>query len=143
MLGSLLFIAALVTCVGLLTAIYRRQPLKRLTLIKPGIVFFPKYIAAYTRSDADVALTIGQLGFRRNEMTGLYSRGTMRTGLNTKSIKLTISMDYEKKEISIYSSFFGILFDNGDIWQLAHDAINGLEVEKDRTQALVDLFDNK
>ena len=143
MFGSLLFIAVLVACVGLLTAVYRRQPLKRLTLVKPGIVFFPKYVATYTRSHADVELTIGQLGFRKNEITGLYSRGTVRTGLNTKSIKLTISVDHEKKEISIYSSFFGILFDNGDIWQLAHDAVNGLEVQKDRTQALVDLFDKR
>jgi hypothetical protein len=143
MLGPLLFIVGLIAAVAFMTFLYRRQPLKRLTLVKPGLVLFPKYIASYQRGDADIELSIGQLGFRRNETTGLYYRGTVRSGLNTKSISLTISVDRENKEISIYSTFFGILFDNGDIWKLAHDVVNGLEVPKNRTQQLVDLFDKK
>ena len=143
MLAPFLFIAVLVSAVALLTFIYRRQPLKPMTETKPGFVLFPKYIANYERDDAEIEQSIGQLGFRRNDLTGLYQRGTLRTGLTTKSIKLTIKMDRENKQISIYSTYFGILFDNGDIWQLAHDIINGLEVQKARTQELIDLFDNK
>lgn len=143
MFGSLLFIAVLISSVALLTILYRRQPLKPLTLVKPSFVFFPKYLASYQRNDADVELTIMQLGFRRNELTGLYARGTVRSGLSTKSIKLTISMDRDKKEIAVYSSFFGVLFDNGDIWQLTHDVVNGLELKQDKTQEMIDLFDQK
>ncbi|RVU86637.1 hypothetical protein EOL70_04100 [Leucothrix sargassi] len=143
MLGPIVFIAVLIASVALLTYVYRRQPLKPLTLDKPGFVFFPKYKANYEREDSEIELTIGQLGFRRNELTGLYHRGTLRTGLTTKSIKLTIDLDRENKSFSIYSTFFGILFDNGDVWQLTHDIVHGLEPQKDRTQELIDLFDNK
>lgn len=143
MFGILVFIVVLVLSVGLLTVLYKRQPLKTMPLEKPGFVFFPKYIANYERSDDEVAATIVQLGFIRNEMTGLYSRGTVRSGLTTKSVKLTLSMDREKKEIAIYSSYFGILFDNGDIWQLTHDIINGFTVEKGKIQEMIDLFDRK
>lgn len=143
MFESLLLIVVLVSSVALLTVLYKRQPLKPLTQVKPSFVFFPKYLAGYQRNDADVELTIGQLGFIRNELTGLYYRGTVRSGLNTKSIKLTISMDREKKEIAVYSSFFGVLFDNGDIWQLTHDVVNGLELKQDKTQEMIDLFDRK
>lgn len=143
MFGALAFIVVLVSCVGLLTVLYRRQPLKTMIPVKPGFAFFPKYLAHYQRSDDEVMMTITQLGFTRNEMTGLYNRGTVRTGLSTKSVKLTLSIDLEKKEIAVYSSYFGILFDNGDIWQLMHDVINGLVLEKDKIQEMVDLFDRK
>jgi len=143
MLGPLLFIVVLVSCVGLLTVIYNRQPFKPLSAERPSFEFFPKYIANYEREFEEVELSIRQLGFRPNGKPNQYSRGTVRTGLTTKSIKLTIELDREKKQISIFSTFFGILFDNGDVWQLTNDAIVGLEPEKNRTQELVDLFDNK
>lgn len=143
MFGPLLFVFILVSCVALLTILYRRQPLKPLTLVKPSFVFFPKYSASYQRSDEEVEQSIMQLGFRPSGAKDQYARGTLRTGLTTKSVKLTISLDREKKEIQIYSSFFGILYDNGDIWQVTHHAVHGLEQQKSRTQELVDLFDNK
>lgn len=143
MFGALVFIVVLVSSVGLLTVLYKRQPLKPMSIVKPKFVFFPKYIASYQRTDADIELTIKQLGFTRNEMTGLYNRGTVRTGLTTKSVKLTLSMDREKKEIAICSSYFGILYDNGDIWQLTHDVVNGLTLQDDKIQEMVDLFDRK
>lgn len=143
MFGPLLFILILVSCVVLLTFLYRRQPLKPLTLAKPGFVLFPKYSASYQRTDEEVALSIMQLGFRPSGKKDLYARGTLRTGLTTKSIKLTIFLDRENKEIQVYSTFFGILYDNGDVWQVTHNAVHGMEEQKNRTQELVDLFDNK
>jgi hypothetical protein len=147
MFESLLFIAVLVIGVALFTYYYNSRPLKPLPSIKPRFEFFPKYIASYQRDDAEVELSIGQMGFRATGAKGVYTRGTVRDGLKTKSIKLTVAIDREQKTISIYSTYFGILFDNGDIWQLTHDIVNGaetaLELQKNRTQELVDLFDKK
>jgi len=111
--------------------------------VKPGFVFLPKYYANYERSDEEVELSIMQLGFRPSGAKDHYARGTLRTGLTTKSIELTIFLDREKKQVQVYSSFFGILYDNGDVWQVAHHAVQGLEPPRNRTQELVDLFDNK
>ena len=143
MLAALLFILILVTSVGLLTAHYRRQPLKSLGLAKPSFVFFPKYRASYQRSDDEVVLTIQHSGFRPSDTKDHYTRGTIREGLGTKSIKLTVFVNHEKKEIEVYSTFFGVLYDNGGVWQLTHDIVHGVAPEKDRTQQLHDLYDGK
>ena len=131
MFGLLLFFVALFASITSITVLYRRKPYKTLTPEKPRIVFFPKYLANYQRDDAEVEHTITQLGFSRDPLTGLYRRGLVRSGLTTKSVKLTISVDREKKEVAVYSTFFGILLDNGDLWQVTHDIVNGLETQSD------------
>lgn len=148
MLGLLLFIVALVTSVSLITLVYRRRPLLPLPPVKPRFIFFPKYIGSYQRDEADVEQTIKQMGFVRNDRTGLYNRDKVRNGLRTKSIKLTIQMDRENKQVSVYSSYFGIVYDDGEIWQLTHDVIYGvdgtlLESQEKSKQEMVDLFDKE
>ena len=145
MLGLTLFIIALVACVSLITTLYRRRPLLPLPAVKPRFVLFPKYIGSYQRDDADVEQTIKQLGFQRNDSTGLYNRDKVRNGLRTKSIKLTISMDRENKQVSVYSTYFGILYDDGEIWQLTHDVLYGVDdsISEAKKQEMADLFDQK
>ena len=148
MLGFILFLVALVSCVSLITTVYRRRPLLPLPPVKPRVVFFPKYIGSYQRDDADVEQTILQMGFKRNDSTGLYNRDKVRNGLRTKSIKLTIQMDRENKQVSVYSSYFGIVYDDGEIWQLTHDVLYGvdealLDIQESNKQELIDLFDKK
>ena len=145
MLGLTLFIIALVACVSLITTLYRRRPLLPLPLVKPRFVLFPKYIGSYQRDDADVEQTIKQLGFQRNDSTGLYNRDKVRNGLRTKSNKLTISMDRESKQVSVYSTYFGILYDDGEIWQLTHDVLYGVDdsISEAKKQEMADLFDQK
>lgn len=148
MLGLLLFIVALVTSVSLITLVYRRRPLLPLPPVKPRFIFFPKYIGSYQRDEADVEQTIKQMGFVRNDRTGLYNRDKVRNGLRTKSIKLTIQMDRENKQVSVYSSYFGIVYDDGEIWQLTHDVIYGvdgtlLESQEKSKQEMVDLFEKE
>ena len=148
MFGMILFIVALVSCVGLITTLYRRRPLLPLPPVKPRFVFFPKYIGSYQRDDADVEQTILQMGFKRNDSKGLYNRDKVRNGLRTKSIKLTIQMDRENKQVSVYSSYFGIVYDDGEIWQLTHDVLYGvdealLDIQESNKQELIDLFDKK
>ena len=148
MLGLTLFIIALVACVSLITTLYRRRPLLPLPSVKPRFVLFPKYIGDYQRDDADVERTIKQMGFQRNDSTGLYNRDKVRNGLRTKSIKLTISMDRENKQVSVYSTYFGIIYDDGEIWQLTHDVLYGvdevlLDTQEKNKQEMVELFDKK
>lgn len=148
MLGLILFIVALVSSVGLITTIYRRRPLLPLPPVKPRFVLFPKYIGTYQRDDVEVEQTIKQLGFVRNDLTGLYNRDKVRNGLRTKSIKLTINMDRENKQVSVYSSYFGIIYDDGEIWQLTHDVLYGIDEaivasQEKAEQEMVELFDKK
>ena len=125
---------------GLLTFIYQRQPLKALPLIKPKFYLFPKFLAKYQRPDDEVENTLAELAFHQNPLTGLYTRGKVRNGLFSKSIKLTISVDRERQEVAVYSSFACILYDDGEIWQLTHDIVNGLNRDKNIEKELVDMF---
>jgi hypothetical protein len=114
--------------------------LKALPAAKPKFVLFPKYLAKYQRTDDEIEKTLIELAFSRNPLTGLYTRGKVRNGIFSKSIKLTISVDREKKEVAVYSSFACILYDDGEIWQLTHDIVNGLNRDKNMNQELVEMF---
>ena len=140
MLDFLLIIIVFVLCLGLLTLIYHRQPLTALPATKPRFVLFPKYLAKYQRTDNEIEQTLTELVFTQNPLTGLYTRGKVRNGIFSKSIKLTISVDREKKEVAVYSSFACILYDDGEIWQLTLDIVNGLNRDKNMNQELVDMF---
>jgi len=120
--------------------IYRQQPLKVLPATKPKFVLFPKYLAKYERDDDEIQKTLAELPFKQNPLTGFYTRGKVRNGIFSKSIKLTISVGREKKEVSVYSSFACILYDDGEIWQLTTDIVNGLNQDKNMNQELVDMF---
>jgi hypothetical protein len=114
--------------------------LKTLPAAKPNFVLFPKYLAKYQRTDDEIEKTLAELAFKQNPLTGLYTRGKVRNGIFSKSIKLTISFDREKKEVAVYSSFACILYDDGEIWQLTTDIVNGLNQDKNMNQELVELF---
>ena len=140
MFEFLSIIVVLGLCLAVLTYIYRQQPLKALPATKPKFVLFPKYLAKYERDDDEIEKTLAELAFKQNPLTGLYTRGKVRNGIFSKSIKLTISVDREKKEVSVYSSFACILYDDGEIWQLTTDIVNGLNQDKNMNQELVDMF---
>jgi hypothetical protein len=44
---------------------------------------------------------------------------------SANSIKLTVEVDENNKKVTVHASFFGILFDTGDVWQVMSDIING------------------
>jgi len=136
----LLIIVILAAVLGALTVLYKKQPFKVLPKTKPKFVLFPKYTATYQRSDAEIEKTLAELVFTKNPLTGLYTRGKVRNGIFSKSIKLTISVDRDKKEIAVYSTLACILYDDGEIWQLAHDIVHGLNRDKNIDQELVDMF---
>ena len=133
-------IAFFVFCLVALTIVYQRQPFKALPPVKPKFILFPKFLAKYDRPGEAVEKTLTELAFTLNPLTGLYTRGKVRNGLFSKSIKLTVSLNREKKEVAIYSSFACILYDDGEIWQLTHNIVNGINQENGMNQELVDMF---
>lgn len=109
------------------TAIYRMMPLKKFTANKPGLTFFPKYTATFDQSPDAIASTLVAQGFKK-EKDGRYSRGKIYGDFSAKAIKLSVVINAQVKEITVCASFFGILFDTGDIWQVTSDILNDKNV---------------
>ena len=119
---TIIFIVAL-AIVAISTAIYRAVSFKALNKSKPRLVFFPKYIAKHELSEDELEASLIQHKFIKNE-NGTFSRGKLFGDFSINLIKLAVEINTPEKELKIYSSFFGILFDTGDLWQETTDILN-------------------
>ncbi len=106
------------------TVIYKIMPFKKFGSNKPKFTLFPKYIAKFEKPFSEIESALLAQEFKKNK-NGNYSRGKVYGDFSAKSIKLSVVVDEESKEISVCASFFGILFDTGDIWQVTSDILNG------------------
>lgn len=106
------------------TLIYKVVPFKIWGVSKPRFSLFPKYIAKFDKTVEEIEDLLVKLEFKKND-NGLFSRGKVYGDFSTKAMKLTVFIDKEANEIKVYASFFGILFDTGDVWQLTSDIVNG------------------
>ena len=106
------------------TAIYKMLPLKRHSNPKPKFVFFPKYVASFDKPADEIFKKLQSLEFSPTK-NGAYSRGKVYGDFSAKSIKLTVEVNEKESTVKVYSSFFGVLFDTGDIWQVTTDIVSG------------------
>ena len=113
-----------VIAVTAFTVIYKLVPFKPWGEEKPRFTLFPKYIASFDKSAAELEEALTKLEFKKNEK-GIYTRGKVYGDFSAKSIKLSAAIDAKNNQIKVYASFFGILFDTGDIWQVTDDIVNG------------------
>jgi len=118
-MGTLLTI---VIAVIVFTALYKVIPFKEHKESKPKFTFFPKYIAKFDKPINEIESTLVALEFEKNE-DNMYTRGKVYGDFSAKAIKLSVELNEQSKEIKVYASFFGILFDTGDIWQLTSDIV--------------------
>jgi hypothetical protein len=109
--------------VGLSTATYKLAPFKMHGPEKPTFVLFPKYIAQYDKPLVEIESALLALEFEKNEQ-GAFSRGTIYGDFSAKAIKLAVEIDEQERTIKVYAPFFGILFDTGDIWQVATNILS-------------------
>lgn len=106
------------------TVIYKIMPFKKIDSSKPKFTFFPKYTAKFEKPVSEIESALLTQEFKKGE-NGCYTRGKVYGDFSAKSIKLSVVVNEQSKEISVYASFFGILFDTGDIWQVTSDILNG------------------
>lgn len=112
----------IVLAVTIFTVIYKILPFKVHSGSKPVFVLFPKYVAKFNLSVSDVESSLINLEFKKSS-NGVYTRGKVYGDFSAKAIKLSVELNEQSKEIKVYASFFGILFDTGDIWQLTSDIV--------------------
>ena len=67
--------------------------------------------------------TLVKLGFFKSP-AGQFSRGKVYGDFSAKAIRLSVFVDQSSNQIKVYASFFGVLFDTGDIWQVTSNIIN-------------------
>jgi hypothetical protein len=115
-------IIIVVVVVGM-TVIYKLMPFKKFSVKKPKFTLFPKYVAKFDKPVSEIESSLLIQKFKKNESGG-YSRGKVYGDFSAKLIKLSVVIDEQSQEISVYASFFGILFDTGDVWQVTSDILN-------------------
>lgn len=115
-------ITIIVVVVGF-TLIYRILPFKKFENKKPKFCLFPKYVSNFDKTVASIESALEKLEFQMVDAR-TFTRGKVYGDLSAKSIKLTVKIDEEEKKMLVYASFFGILFDTGDIWQVTSDIVN-------------------
>lgn len=113
-----------VVCVAGFTALYKILPFKVYGASKPKLSLFPKYIATFSKPTEQIERALQDLGFEKVK-SGAYSRGKVYGDFSAKTIKLSVQIYEKEKQIKVFASFFGILFDTGDIWQVTTDILNG------------------
>jgi hypothetical protein len=118
---ELIVIALIAVC--LFTVIYKIVPFKSWKDKKPKFVLFPKYVAKFEVPVVTIESTLVKLGFSKSP-AGQFSRGKVYGDFSAKAIKLSVIIDQSSNQIKVYASFFGILFDTGDIWQVTSDIIS-------------------
>jgi len=106
------------------TIVYRILPFKEWKNKKPKFTFFPKYIASFDKPVSEIESALEKIQFKKNNKN-IYSRGKVYGDFSAKAIKLSVEVSEDKKQVKLYASFFGVLFDTGDVWQVMADIING------------------
>jgi len=103
------------------TLIYKVYSYKQWKTAKPTFVLFPKYIANYSLETKNVIANIKDMGFELKERNNnIFVRGKSYGDFSAKWMKLEIQIN---KEIKVFAPFFGIVFDNGDLWKIISKAI--------------------
>lgn len=120
------FMVIVVVAVAGFTALYKIMPFKKYCATKPKFALFPKYIAVFDRPIGDIEKSLESLEFKKTN-TGIYSRGKVYGDFSANAIKISVKIGAQESQIKVYASFFGILFDTGDIWQVTTDILNGQE----------------
>lgn len=118
---ELIAIALIAVCV--FTAIYKVVPFKVWKGNKPKFVLLPKYTAKFEGPVEAIESALLKLDFSKSA-SGKFSRGKVYGDFSAKSIKLSVTIDQPTNQIKVCASFFGILFDTGDIWQVTSDIVN-------------------
>lgn len=119
---ELLIIVALAVAGSAL--IYKLLPYKKWSLKKPKFVLFPKYIAKYDVPISEIISALEKIQFKKGK-DKTFTRGKVYGDFSAKAIKLTVEVDEKNSQVKVYASFFGIVFDTGDIWQITSDIVNG------------------
>ena len=117
-------IITVVIAVAGFTLTYKLFPFKVWDNKKPKFTLFPKYIAKFNKPVADIETALERLQFKKINNRA-FTRGKVYGDFSAKAIKLSAEVDEKNSEIKVYASFFGILFDTGDIWQVTSDIVNG------------------
>lgn len=123
--NSLLIVVSAIMIVVASSTLYKFLPFKHHHGSRPIITLFPKYIATFQRPIEDIELSLAALGFKGTADPGFYYRGKTGGGFSAKSVKLSVKLDKENSTIKVQTSFLGILFDMGDIWQVTNDILTG------------------
>ena len=117
-------ILVITIAVFITTMAYKILPFRQWRAKKPGFTLFPKYIAKFDRPIPEIEAELEKIGFKKSQdKPYVYSRGKISGDFSAKAIKLKVEIDEENSQIKVCASFFGILFDTGDIWQLTSDIV--------------------
>jgi len=125
MSNTLIIVLAAVLIVIASTVIYKKSPFKKHAGTKPKLTLYPKYIADYHQPLEDIEYSLAVLGFKGSADPTFYYRGKVYGDFSAKSIKLSVQINEDEKQIKVQASHLGILFDTGDIWQVTSDILNG------------------
>ena len=125
MSNTLIIVLVAVLIVAASTAIYKNLAFKKHEGTKPKLTLFPKYIADFDQPLEDIELSLAVLGFKGTADPTFYYRGKVYGDFSAKSIKLSVQINENEKQIKVQASHLGILFDTGDIWQLTADILKG------------------
>ena len=120
----LVLVIIVVIAVAGFTILYKLSPFKTWENKKPKFTLFPKYIAKFDKPVSEIESALEKIKFEKDS-NRTFSRGKIYGDFSAKAIKLTVEVDEMNSQIKVYSSFFGILFGTGDIWQVTADIING------------------
>jgi len=108
----------------IMTLIYKVLPYKQWKNKRPSFVLFPKYIAQYSSSTEDIISRIQTLDFKPiGKSNKRFIRGKAFGDFSAKWIKIEILLEREKKELRVFSRFIGIIFDNGDLWEIISNLV--------------------
>ncbi len=113
-----------VVAVAGFTIVYRLLPFRTWNNKKPKFILFPKYVAKFDKPVSEIESALEKIQFKKIS-NRTFSRGKIYGDFSAKAIKLSAEVDEKNSQIKIYASFFGILFDTGDIWQITSDIVNG------------------
>lgn len=105
------------------TFLYKVFPFRNWGNKKPKFSLFPKYIAKFNKPVTEIEAALEKIEFVKVD-EGRYTREKVYGDFSAKAIKLAVDIDKENNNIKVYASFFGILFDTGDIWQVTSDIVN-------------------
>ena len=107
-----------------MTLTYKVLPYKQWKNKQPSFVLFPKYIAQYSSSTEDIISRIQKLGFKSVDQSNKkFVRGKAFGDFSVKWMKLEILIDDKKQELQVFAPFFGIIFDNGDLWKIISNLV--------------------
>lgn len=118
-----LLIIAIIAVVGF-TIIYRLLPFRTWNPNKPTFTLFPKYVATFEKPVSEIESNLEEIRFKKIS-NNIFTRGKIYGDFSANLIKLTAEVDENNKQVKVFSSFFGVLFDNGDIWKVTAEIING------------------